>query len=430
MHKKIMAIVLTLAMLLTLAACGTSNQSSTQTTAAAAGSTEAAAPAEEEPITCTLTIWSPSEDQDPEYGAWIVTMCEQFAELHPNWDITFNYGVCTESDAKSLIPQDLDAAADVFVYSSTGLEKLCQSNSLAQFGGTYLDQINENYSSVLVDCLTYEDGGVYGVPMTTNTYFMYYDSSVFTEEDITSLEAMLEKGKVAISLTDGFYLSCFYLANGCTFFGESGTDRAAGVDLSGDKAVAVTDYLVDLAKNENLVVASPADAISMMREGQVDAYFCGTWQAAQTEEVLGENYGVAPLPTIQINGEAKQLRPFSSAKAIGVKSTTAYPEVAIPLAMYLAGYESQVYHYENRGYVPCHLSLVEDPEIQSDVVVKVDSYSIDNIAVPRASFTEMSYFWSAAESFGTAIRDGVITHDNAAEQTQLFHDSSNSSGVD
>ena len=285
MHKKIMAIVLTLAMLLTFAACGTSNQSSTQTTAAAAGSAEAAAPAEEEPITCTLTIWSPSEDQDPEYGAWIVTMCEQFAELHPNWDITFNYGVCTESDAKSLIPQDLDAAADVFVYSSTGLEKLCQSNSLAQFGGTYLDQINENYSSVLVDCLTYEDGGVYGVPMTTNTYFMYYDSSVFTEEDITSLEAMLEKGKVAISLTDGFYLSCFYLANGCTFFGESGTDRAAGVDLSGDKAVAVTDYLVDLAKSENLVVASPADAISMMREGQVDAYFCGTWQAAQTEEV-------------------------------------------------------------------------------------------------------------------------------------------------
>ena len=26
------------------------------------------------------------------------TMCDQFNELHPNWDITFNYGVCTESD--------------------------------------------------------------------------------------------------------------------------------------------------------------------------------------------------------------------------------------------------------------------------------------------------------------------------------------------
>ena len=26
---------------------------------------------EEEPITCTLTVWSPSEDQDPEYGQWL-----------------------------------------------------------------------------------------------------------------------------------------------------------------------------------------------------------------------------------------------------------------------------------------------------------------------------------------------------------------------
>ncbi len=26
----------------------------------------------EEPIPCTLTVWSPSEDQDPEYGQWLL----------------------------------------------------------------------------------------------------------------------------------------------------------------------------------------------------------------------------------------------------------------------------------------------------------------------------------------------------------------------
>ncbi|HHW21472.1 MAG TPA: extracellular solute-binding protein [Clostridiaceae bacterium] len=375
-----------------------------------------------------LTVWSPSEDQDPQYGAWLNTMCERFAAEHPEWDIAFTYGVCTESDAKKLVPQDIDAAADVFIFSSTGLENLASVNSLAQFGGKYLDAIKANYPKVLVDSLTYEDGGVYGVPMTTNTFFMYYDKSVFTEEDVKSLEAMLAKGKVAIPLTDGFYLSSFYLGAGASFFGVDGTDRSAGINL-GDKAVDITHYLVDFVKNPNAVVATPADALAMMREGNVNAYLCGTWQAAQTKEVLGDNFGIAPLPTINLNGTEVQMRPFGSSKAIGVKSTTKYPEVAIELAMYLGGYEGQKLHYETRNYVPCHNELLKDAAIQQDIVVQTDAYTIENIAVPRSNFTEMSYFWGPAESFGTELRDGIITHENAKEKTEAFNASANSSSV-
>lgn len=377
----------------------------------------------------SLTVWSPSEDQNPEYGEWLNTMCEKFDEEHEEWDIDFTYGVCSESDAKTLIPQDVDAAADVFLYSSTGLENLCQANCLAEFGGSYLDTINESYPKTLVDCLTY-DGGVFGVPLTTNTFFMYYDKSVFTEDDVKSLESMLEKGKVAVALTDGFYMSSFYLGAGCTFFGEDGTDREAGIRLDGENAVNMTNYLVDLVANENFVVATPDEAIAMMREGTVDAYWCGTWQAAQTEEILGENFGVAALPTVTVNGETVQLKPFSSAKAVGVKSTTEYPEAAIALAMYLGGYESQELHYEVRNYVPCFNELLASDEIQQDEVVMTDSYTIENIAVPRSNFTEMSYFWTPAESFGTELRDGVITHENAEEKTLSFNESANSSGVE
>lgn len=178
MKRKVLSVMLCAAMVVSMTACGGSDaKENTASANASVSETEQGEATEqdaqeEEPITCTLTVWSPSEDQDPEYGQWLNTMCDQFNELHPNWDITFNYGVCTESDAKKLVPQDIDAAADVFIYSSTGLENLCQANSLTEFGGKYLDTIRENYSSVLVDGLTYDDG-VYGVPMTTNTYFMY-----------------------------------------------------------------------------------------------------------------------------------------------------------------------------------------------------------------------------------------------------------------
>ena len=437
MSKKILALLLAVCMLccLLVGCGGTAEKESAGTqensTPAANNDTETTEPAAEpetpaEPTPVTLKVWSPSEDQNPELGQWLITMCDQFNELHPEWDITYEYGVCSESEAKKLVPQDIDAAADVFLFGSTGIENLCNANALTEWGGKYLEYVQANYPETLVNCITY-DGGLYGIPITTDTYFMYYDKSVFSESDVLSLDTMLEKGKVAFPLANGYYLAAFYLANGCTFFGADGSDRADGIQLGGEKGTQVTDCLVDLVQNENFIVAEPSDAIAMMREGNCDAYICGTWQAAQTEEVLGENFGVAVLPSVLINGVNCQLRPFTSAKAVGVKSTTEYPEVALNLAMYLGSYDAQKAHYELRGYVPCENKLTQ--EVQSDPICMVDSKTVSEIAVSRASYTEFSYYWTPAESMGTEIRDGAVTHENAAEKTEAFNTACNSSGV-
>lgn len=437
MSKKILALLLAVCMLCCLlTGCGgTAEKESAGTqensTPAANNDTETTEPVAEpetpaEPTPVTLKVWSPSEDQNPELGQWLITMCDQFNELHPEWDITYEYGVCSESEAKKLVPQDIDAAADVFLFGSTGIENLCNANALTEWGGKYLEYVQANYPETLVNCITY-DGGLYGIPITTDTYFMYYDKSVFSESDVLSLDTMLEKGKVAFPLANGYYLAAFYLANGCTFFGADGSNRADGIQLGGEKGTQVTDCLVDLVQNDNFIVAEPSDAIAMMREGNCDAYICGTWQAAQTEEVLGENFGVAVLPSVLINGVNCQLRPFTSAKAVGVKSTTEYPEVALNLAMYLGSYDAQKAHYELRGYVPCENKLTQ--EVQSDPICMVDSKTVSEIAVSRASYTEFSYYWTPAESMGTEIRDGAVTHENAAEKTEAFNTACNSSGV-
>ena len=43
-----------------------------------------------------LMVWSPSEDQSKDSGEWLQTMCNTFAKEHPEWDITFVYGVADE----------------------------------------------------------------------------------------------------------------------------------------------------------------------------------------------------------------------------------------------------------------------------------------------------------------------------------------------
>ena len=66
-------------------------------------------------------VWSPSEDQSKESGEWLQSTCEKFAEEHPEWDITFVYGVADEATAASQVAQDPEESADVFMYANDTL---------------------------------------------------------------------------------------------------------------------------------------------------------------------------------------------------------------------------------------------------------------------------------------------------------------------
>ena len=48
-----------------------------------------------------LMVWSPSEDQSRGAGEWLQKCCAAFAEQHPEWDITFVYGIADEATAAS-----------------------------------------------------------------------------------------------------------------------------------------------------------------------------------------------------------------------------------------------------------------------------------------------------------------------------------------
>ena len=177
-----------------------------------------------------LMVWSPSEDQSKDSGEWLQTNCEAFAEEHPQWDITFVYGVADEASAAGQVAQDPEASADVFMFANDTLTTLTDADGLTKFGGKYREEIESENSQQVLDSLTM-DGELYGVPFTTNTWFMYYDKSVFSEEDVKSLDTMLEKGVVSFPFANSWYLPAFYIGNGCTLFGD-GTDESTMEPMS------------------------------------------------------------------------------------------------------------------------------------------------------------------------------------------------------
>ena len=135
-----------------------------------------------------------------------------------------------EAGAAGQVAQDPEASADGFMYANDTITTLTDAKALAKIGGIYRDEIESTNSQEILDTLTVDDN-LYGVPYTTNTWFMFYD---------------------------------------CTLFGD-GTDESAGVDFSGQKAVDVTDYLIDLESNPNFKIDQDGSGIAGIRDGSINA---------------------------------------------------------------------------------------------------------------------------------------------------------------
>lgn len=426
MKKKALSLFLVTAMAVSMVGCGSKdadkntdkNTGKKDTEVAAATEKEAAA--EDEAWEGDLTVWSPQEDQDTN---WLQDQCEAFAAEHPNWKINFNYGVCPEGEAKDNVTKDVEAAADVYMLANDNIPDLVSAGALSELGGDYLGYVTSTNSDSILASVTYNDS-VVAFPFTPNTWFMYYDKSVFSEDDVKNFDTMLEKAgeagkKVSFKLTDSWYIEAFYVANGCTLFGD-GTDTDAGIDFGGDKAAAVTEYLVDLAANPNFLVDADGSGLAGLGDS-VAALFSGTWDAEAVKEKLGDNMGVAALPTVTIDGKEGQMKSFIGSKAIGVNPNAENQQVAMSLAAYLAGEKAQTAHYEMRNLLPSNIniSLADDPIATAVTNVMTDT------SIMQPLCKEMSNYWSPAENMGKNIQSGEVTKDNAAEKTEEMNTTMN-----
>lgn len=426
MKKKALSLFLVTAMAVSMVGCGSkdadknTDKNTDKKDTEVAAATEKDAAAEDEAWEGDLTVWSPQEDQDTN---WLQDQCEAFAAEHPNWKINFNYGVCPEGEAKDNVTKDVEVAADVYMLANDNIPDLVSAGALSELGGDYLGYVTSTNSDSILASVTYNDS-VVAFPFTPNTWFMYYDKSVFSEDDVKNFDTMLEKAgeagkKVSFKLTDSWYIEAFYVANGCTLFGD-GTDTDAGIDFGGDKAAAVTEYLVDLAANPNFLVDADGSGLAGLGDS-VAALFSGTWDAEAVKEKLGDNMGVAALPTVTIDGKEGQMKSFIGSKAIGVNPNAENQQVAMSLAAYLAGEKAQTAHYEMRNLLPSNIniSLADDPIATAVTNVMTDT------SIMQPLCKEMSNYWSPAENMGKNIQSGEVTKDNAAEKTEEMNTTMN-----
>ncbi|MCQ9342577.1 extracellular solute-binding protein [Corynebacterium sp. 153RC1] len=391
-----------------LVACSSDSSSSSSSEGASSGDT----------TNVTLTVWSSQEDQTND-DAWLQTMQAQFAEAHPEYNITWENAVVSAADAGTTVNQDPSAAADVYVFANDQLGALLEAGAIGQLSDSGAAQLSEQAADTMAASVTGQDGAAYGLPIEPNTWFMYYDTSALTAEDVTNLDTMLEKARVSFPLSNSWYFPAFYAGAGATFFGEDGLDEAAGIDL-GDRAAEVTQYLAELSANPNFINDVDGSGVGGLQNGSVDVVFSGSWDAAKIEEILGENYGVATLPTFTLGGEQIQMKAFSGSKAVAYNPNSADTRAAAEFAAFLASADSQKVHYEKNGVIPSDQTLATDATISENPVATALLTTVDSNSILQPTVKSMSDFWDPAENFGKAIANRDVTPENAAAQTEAF----------
>lgn len=161
-------------------------------------------PTETKDGTVKLTIWGAESDQDI-----LNEMVETFKEKYKGeaqFDIAI--GACEEAEAREKVLSDIEGAADVFAFADDQLNAFVAAGALEKVENETVKKSNSEGS---VEAASVNDT-MYAYPMTAdNGYFMFYDKEYFTEEDVKSLDKMLDIAaangkKVTMDYSSGWYL--------------------------------------------------------------------------------------------------------------------------------------------------------------------------------------------------------------------------------
>lgn len=419
MKKKVLSTLLVASLTATLfAGCGNSDGDKTPDNSAkgteATGSTEGSGDATSADAvanliaategTVTLDLWC---SENEAYQNAMAGLVEDFKAAYPDVDFNITIGAVSEADAKDRVLEDVEAAADVFVFADDQLNELVKAGALQSVDATFTYNPAETNSAGTVEAAS-RDGVLYAYPLTaSNGYFLYYNSELLTEQDVASWESLIaaaeaQNKKVGMDVGNGWYLY--------SFFAGAGLELTMNEDQSNTcnwNATDTTPTGADVATAISKIASSPAflsvgnvDATAMLPTGDLIAYVDGTWDAGVFETNYGEGYAATKLPTFNAGGTDCQMGSYAGYKFVGVNSYSEFTGWSMLLAEFITNETSQAKIAEATGEGPANITAAST----------ISSPALSALAA-QAEFADQQVvggkFWDPAATLGSKLVEGT-----------------------
>ncbi len=362
-----------------------------------------------------ITVWV--SEADKEFATQVV---KDFKAANPDKNYNIVIDIQGENDVSTRVLKDVENAADVFSFVNDQLSKFINGDALAQIAGDRLQRIREGNAASAVDSASITVNGtegVYGMPYTDNTFFLYYDKSVLNETDVQSIDGILSKcvsgKKFAYPMKDGWYTTAFYFGKELGYevtYDENYAETNITCDFDNATGTAVTQAMWDLAKDTRVKAdADDSKIIAGFNDGSIVAAVTGIWNKTAIEERLGENFAAAKLPTYtfnkgQVGEEQVQLISFAGYKLMGVNNYSKNKTAAMDFAEFYTNKENQIKHFEARGFVPTNEEARADAKVQADVCAKAITAQL---AYSKTQKEVPSTLWIPMEGLGSAMITGA-----------------------
>lgn len=397
MRKKLIAMMLATTMVAgCLTGCGSSDSSDKK------GTSE-----KTEKENVKLTVWGAEEDQEM-LGEMIENFKKEYADK-ANWEIQL--GSESEAKAKDDVLNDIEAAADVYAFADDQLDSLVEAGALQEItlDADKVIEDNGGADSGAVQAAS-KDGKLYAYPMTAdNGYYMFYNKKYFSEEDVKSLDTMMDVAakagkKVSMTIDDGWYLYSFFKAAGLELTkNEDGTNTCTWNATDGQyKGTDVAQAIIDIAKNKGFISVQDAEFVSGVKDGNIIAGVSGTWNAETAQKKWGDDYAAVKLPTFTCAGEQLQMSSFAGYKLVGVNAYSKYAGYAMLLGQYITNYDNQVLRFQKRGLGPSNVKAADSDDVKTNPAIAALAEQAQYATIQRVG----DKYWEPAKTLGKILASG------------------------
>lgn len=412
MKRKLLSAVLCLAMAATLfTGCGnksdggssTGNDNADNNTTADNSGAEDSTPAPSGE-TITLRVWAAEEDQD-----LTNQLVEKFKEANPDQTFEITVGVESEGTAKDTILIDPEAAADVFAFASDQIVDLTNAKVLQAVQD--VEAVTSANGAGSIEAASV-DGTLYAYPFSAdNGYFLLYDSSIISDEQVKTWDGILEAcnaagKKAGMVFASGWYNAGFFFGAGftCSLNADGSTTIDwNGTSATGIKGTDVAQGMLDIATNPAFLPITDGDTANQIATGSLGAIVSGTWDAEAAQAAFGDGYKATILPTFTVAGEQVQQGSVAGYKFIGVNANSAQVGWAMELAKFLTNEESQMERFKQRGIGPSNTAVAESEEVKANEALAAVTEQNNNYGVVQMAGGS---YWEPSKSFGEIIAQG------------------------
>lgn len=352
----------------------------------------------------SLTVWGAAEDEE-----LLRQITEDFqAKYRGQAEFQITYEAQSESSCTNVLMADLEQGADVFAFADDQLNTLVAAGALEPVENAA--SVKESNLPEAVLAASVKDT-LYALPLTAdNGYFLYYNKEYFTEEDITSLDRMLdiaaEHGKkVSMEWSSGWYVYSLFgntgltvglnddgITNYCTWNSTDGTIK--GTD--------VAQAMTNLAAHPGFISTDDVGFLEGVKNGSIIAGVNGVWNAVEVEGAWGNDFGAAKLPSYACAGQQVQMASFSGYKLIGVNAYSEQREWAVKLAEWITSEENQKLRFLMRGQGPSNTRAAASEEVQNSPAIAALLEQSEFSCLQRIG----GNFWDPVVVFTTEILEG------------------------